>query len=639
MCGIFGAVFHPEGALVDLPAALAALGHRGPDSSGSFGAPGVTFGHTRLAILDLSPAGAQPMASADGQCVVVFNGEIYNHHELRSELVRRGVAFRSRSDTEVIVEGYRAQGEAFLERLDGMFAIGLFDFARRRLILVRDRVGKKPLFYAYDGGELRFASQIRALFASGLSPDIDVQALPYLLGLGYVPSPTTLYCGVEQLAPASVLTLDAGGEPRIRRYWSPPFDASPLHVPFGDAKQEVRRLVEQAVHRRLEADVPLGAFLSGGVDSSIVVGLMARASSQRVRTFSIGFAGDPAYDETSFARIAARAFETDHTEFTLDPGAFDLIDGLVEAHDGPFGDSSAIPTSVVSRLTRQHVTVALGGDGGDELFCGYSRFLGAEYGERIPRLLRRGAASLGARLPGAGSWRSPLERARRLSKTLSYSLPQRMLRWVSYFVDDLEELLQPDVRRVVQLGAASEWTDRIAGECGPASPLSRALQYNFASYLPYDLLVKADRAAMLHSLELRSPFLDTALIDYVARLPDDFKRRGLETKWILRKAFEDLVPAPILKRGKMGFGMPLGTWFRGPLRAYLHDTLGPSAALYEYVRPAYVTKLLAEHQSRRRDREYQLWLLLTFERWLRLLPTWGHRKAGAAAHTPALASA
>jgi asparagine synthase (glutamine-hydrolysing) len=623
MCGIFGAVFPSADAVIDVDAALTALGHRGPDSAGVFRNADVTFGHTRLAILDRSPAGAQPMVSADGTCVVVFNGEIYNHHELRTELASRGVTFRSRSDTEVIVEGYRVLGAAFLERLDGMFAIGLYDALASRLILIRDRVGKKPVYYKFEHGGLRFASECRALFASGARANVDVRSLPLLFGLGYVPPPSTLYEGMEQLPPASVLTIDRGGEPRLHRYWSPPFSAPPLRVPVADATREVRRLVERAVHRRLEADVPLGAFLSGGIDSSIVVGIASRAATRRLRTFSIGFAGDAAYDETSFARVAARAFGTEHTEFTLEANSIpELIDRLVAVRGGPFGDASAIPTSVVSMLARRRVTVALGGDGGDELFCGYSRFLAAEYGERIPRALRRGAASVVARLPGQGSWRSPIRRASRMARTLTRSLPQRMLAWTSYFVDDLADLLRPDIASQVATNRARAWADSLGAECLGGSPLSRALDFNFRTYLPDDLLAKADSASMLHSLELRSPLLDTALIDYVARLPDGFKRRGLTTKWVLRKAFADMLPPTIVSRRKMGFGMPLGTWFRGPLREYIQDSFGPAARLYEYVRPEYVTHLLAEHQSNRRDLGHEIWLLLTFERWLHALPDW-----------------
>jgi asparagine synthase (glutamine-hydrolysing) len=625
MCGIFGAVFPEPGSHVDAAAVLRVLHHRGPDSRGTFRSDDAVFLHTRLAVVDLSEGGHQPMTSADGRCVTVFNGEIYNHRELRRELEGHGVRFRSRSDTEVILEGYRWGGERFLERLDGMFSIAIFDHVDRRLVLVRDRMGKKPLFYARRSGCLRFASEIRALLASGVEADINASQLPTLLALGYVPAPETLYSGIHELPPASVLTLQAGKEPVIRTYWAPRFDGPRLEISYEEARREVRRLLDQAVRRRMEADVPLGAFLSGGIDSTIVVGLMAAASTQPIKTFSIGFSGDRRFDETEFARIASQRFATTHTEFIVEPSSFELVDALVEVHDGPFGDASAIPTSIVSKLTKEHVTVALGGDGGDELFCGYARFLAAEAGEYVPPAVSRLAARAASLLPDSGSPASLARRAKRLTATLARPLPGRMLRWQGFFVDDIEELVQPMLREGPNIHAGEAWMNDVGRSCGCASPLARALCINFMSYLPYDLLVKADRSAMLHGLELRSPFLDTALVEFAIALPDSMKRRGLRTKWILREAFEDLVPRPILQRGKMGFGAPLGQWFRTGLRPYVRDTFAPSARLYEYVRPEVVERLLDEHDLGLHDHQYKIWLLITVERWLRQLPSWSGR--------------
>ena len=622
MCGIFGAVFPEPGRRVNAEAVLRVLHHRGPDSHGTYQSDDAVFVHTRLAVVDLSEGGRQPMTSADGRCVTVFNGEIYNHRELRRELEGHGVRFRSRSDTEVVLEGYRWGGERFLERLDGMFSIAIFDHVDRRLVLMRDRVGKKPLFYAWRSGCLRFASEIRALLASGVDAGIDVTQLPVLLALGYVPAPDTLYSAVRELPPASLLTLQAGEQPATRTYWAPRFDGPRLRLSHEEARREVRRLLEHAVRCRMEADVPLGAFLSGGIDSTIVVGLMAGASTQPVKTFSIGFSGDRRFDETEFARIASRRFETAHTEFVVEPSSFELVDELVEVHDGPFGDASAIPTSIVSRLTKQHVTVALGGDGGDELFCGYARFLAAEAGEYVPRAVSRLAARAAGLLPDTGSPTSVARRAKRLTTTLARSLPQRLLRWQGFFVDDIEDLVQPSLRETPHIHGGEDWMESVGRSCGRTSPLARALCVNFRSYLPYDLLVKADRSAMLHGLELRSPFLDTALVEFAVALPDSMKRRGLRTKRILREAFEDLVPPPILHRGKMGFGAPLGQWFRAGLRPYVRDTFAPSARLYDYVRPEAVERLLTEHETGLHDHEYKIWLLITMEHWLRLLPGW-----------------
>ena len=617
MCGIFGAaaVTRP----VDVDAALASIAHRGPDAHGSFRVGDTVLGHTRLSIIDLSDAAGQPMVSPDGQVALTFNGEIYNHHALRDELVARGHRFRSRGDTEVILEGYLEWGDGVVERLDGMFAFGIWDERRRRLLLARDRPGKKPLFYARDGHGLRFASEIKAMTASGLAAEPDVSALPFVLTLGYVPAPHTMYAGVSQLPPASLLVWEPGREPVVRRYWHAPFSAAPISPTVDEATREVRRLVEAAVERRLEADVPLGAFLSGGVDSTIIVGVMARLAGHKVRTFSIGFAGDPRYDETRYARLAATAFGTEHTEFTLEPSSFELVERLVALHDGPFGDSSAIPTSVVSELTRRQVTVALTGDGGDELFCGYHRFLAAEAAERIPLPLRRAGAAIARLLPRGASDRTLGARIERFASAAALPLADRLTRWTSFFYDDLDRILRRDVAATLDLAAPTAWSRALGDECAAAGPLARVLDHNFNAYLPYDLLVKADRSSMAHSLETRSPFLDTALIEYTARLPAGFKRRGTTTKWILKRAFADLLPAEIVNRPKMGFGVPLGTWFRGNLKQYLGDHLGRGAALDQYLDAAYVERLLNEHFAGRADHGGRLWLLLTLEVWLRSL--------------------
>jgi asparagine synthase (glutamine-hydrolysing) len=624
MCGIFGAVFLADGEAVHLEPALDTLFHRGPDDDGVFHDRGVVLGFRRLAILDLTPAGGQPMVSADGSVVVVCNGEIYNHHELRDELAALGHRFRSRSDTEVIVEGYAAWGEGVIERLDGMFAIGLWDARRRRLLLGRDRAGKKPLFYAHDrnahgGSAIRFASEAKAILASGHDAEIDLAALPYLLSYGYTPAPGTMYRGISQLPPATLMSCEEGKAPRLRRYWRAPFTAAPLKVSLPEATAEIRRLFDAAVRRRLEADVPLGAFLSGGLDSTIVVGTMARLLGPGVRTFSIGFAGDPRYDETAFARLAARAFATEHVEVILEPSSFALAERLVALHDGPFGDSSAIPSTVVAMLAREHVTVALTGDGGDELFCGYQRFLAAEAAEVVPAWLLRLGAGVVNRLPAAGSERSPIARAQRFLAAARLPLADRLARWSSLFAFELDRLLRPEIRAQAAADAPLDWMRAIVAASRGCATLARILDHNFATYLPCDLLVKADRTSMAHSLELRSPFLDTALVEYVSRLPDSFKRRGVTTKWILRRAFRDLLPPLIARRGKMGFGIPLGTWFRGGLKEYLCDHLSATAALYDFVDRPFVERLLDDHLQMRADHGHRLWLLLTLELWLRSL--------------------
>jgi asparagine synthase (glutamine-hydrolysing) len=559
------------------------------------------------------------MVSADDEVALVFNGEIYNHHELRDSLVALGHSFRGRSDTEVILEGYREWGDAIVEKLDGMFAICVLDRRHRRALLARDRSGEKPLFFTTRGGGFRFASEIKALLASGVEAEVDPCSLPSLLVMGYTQAPRTMLRGIEQLAPASKMVVTAAGVQKIERYWRAPFVQRPIEDDERTAEQRVRALVEAAVLRRLEADVPLGAFLSGGIDSTIVVGVMAQASARPVKTFSIGFAGDERFDETRYARIAAKAFRTEHTEFIVEPSAFDLIEKLVWAHDGPFGDSSAIPTSIVSKLTRQHVTVALTGDGGDEVFCGYSRFLAGEIAGWLPSVLWALGASVARRVPSGSSMKSLRERVKRFLRVASRSIDQRMILWNSYFGEDLHLIVRRDLHAAIPMIEPFDWNEKFFACDEGVSDLSRMLQHNFESYLPYDLLVKADRSSMLHSLEVRSPFLDTALIEYAARLPDRFRRRGMNLKYILKRAFRHLLPREIFRRGKMGFGVPLGVWFRGELRQYVRDLLSPGALLYSYLDEGYVRRVIDEHLAMRADHGQRLWLLLTIELWLRRL--------------------
>ncbi len=622
MCGIFGAVGAPLDR-TNAARALLALRHRGPEASGLACPQGATLGHTRLKIIDLSEAGAQPMSNEDGSVWVTFNGEIYNFADLRRDLICRGHTFRSQSDTEVLVHGYEEWGTDLVDRIDGMFAFGIWDVARRRLFLARDRAGKKPLFYALHEGRFLFASEQKALFAAGVPLGMDPKGLVGYLAYGYAPPPGSLYQGVFHLPPASRLTLDLPNldaratQPRVDQYWRVDFSprtqgSAPTEAV---AAAQVRHLLTEAVRRRLVADVPVGAFLSGGLDSTIIVALMARLG-HKPRTFSIGFSGDPRYDETHFARTAAQAFATDHTEFKVTPADFELVETLVYHHDGPFGDSSAIPTYVVSRLTREHVTVALTGDGGDELFAGYLRFWAAQATERIPAPLRDLGARVAPFLPTGTGTRSFVARARRLLLAAGRPLGDRLTAWNSYFATDLPAILRPEL--LEQIDPALSYHRNYFADGRGTTALARTLNHNFDTYLPHDLLVKMDRTSMAHALEARAPFLDTALIEYVAGLPDDFKLRGRTTKYLLRKAFADLLPPQILNRGKMGFGLPLGTWFRGDLRSYLSDLIAvPTSRINDYVQPEAVARILREHADKKADHEHQLWALLTLELALR----------------------
>jgi asparagine synthase (glutamine-hydrolysing) len=614
VCGIAGMVFAPPGADADMETAVQTLSHRGPDVRRVLRVKGACLAHARLSVLDLREVANQPMVLGD--LVLVYNGEIYNHAVLRRELERRGHVFVTRSDTEVLLHGYRAWGPDVVHRLDGMFAFGLFDGARRRLVMATDRAGKKPLFYTRQGSFVRFASEAKALFAMGHKVEVDPRQLPLLLSFGYLPAPQTLHAGVAQLPPATVVTVDEDGTWSERRYWSPPFAEPTSRVDVETATHEVRRRVVAAVERRLEADVPLGAFLSGGLDSSIIAAVMQKALGN-LRTFSIGFAGDARYDETVYAREVANALGTSHTEHVVGPEVADLVPDLIWAHDGPFGDSSALPTSVVSALARQHVTVALTGDGGDESFCGYTRLLAAELSSFVPEAAR-GALSLAEQvLPKAQQERGLVSRATRFVAGVHRPLAERLVGYSPYFGNQLASMLAPDLLSTEALQQAVRYTEEILGRTQGAPPLASILNHNFTTYLPFDLLVKADRSSMLHGLELRSPFLDLQVVEFAARLPHRFLRRGFSTKWILRRAFRDLIPGSVLRRPKMGFGVPLTTWFRGPLKSLLCDTLGPGALCHQFFAPGAVEALLRQHQRMEADHTHRLWLLLTLELWLK----------------------
>jgi asparagine synthase (glutamine-hydrolysing) len=580
--------------------------------------------HARLKVIDLSPAALQPMSNEDGSVWVAFNGEIYNFASLRDELQKFGHTFRSRSDTEVIVHGYEQWGEAVIDRLDGMFALAIWDESRQRLLLARDRAGKKPLFYAVHEGGFYFGSEIKALLAAGVPAAPSLDGLASLLAYGYAPPPGTVYQHIAQLPPAHRMVVSLGKAPAISRYWDLSFSPRTRRPREEEVCEHLRHLLTRAVERRLVSDVPLGAFLSGGVDSSIIVGLMAQKAG-RVKTFSIGFQGDARYDETSFARIASQRFGTEHHEFFVRPQDAALLDRLVWHHDGPFGDSSALPTYVVSQKTREHVTVALSGDGGDELFAGYLRFWAAVAAEKVPAVLREVGARVAAFLPRGLPERSLPARAGRFLRAASLPLGDRLTAWNSYAAFSLPSLLRPEVLEQVSPDLPLSYHRSFFPREG--SVLSAALYHNFSTYLPHDLLVKMDRCSMAHALEARAPFLDTALMEYVAGLPDDFKLRGMTTKYILKKAFRDLLPPEIAQRGKMGFGVPLAAWFRGELREMLRARLLPgSARLNEYLRPEAVAALLQEHDAGSADHSHTLWLLLTLESWLEMLPAMARPK-------------
>lgn len=641
MCGICGELRFGENAPLREEEVIRMrdeLVHRGPDDSGVYvsddGRAGLGF--RRLRIIDLSASANQPMPNEDGSVRLVFNGEIYNFASLRRDLESRGHRFRSRSDSEVIVHLYEEKGADCVASLEGMFALAIWDERNRRLLLARDRAGKKPLFYYLDHRRVAFASEIKALFPrADIRLEIDPEAIPYYFMHGYVPCPRTFYRGVRQVEPAAVVTVEHDGTVRSRPYWVLRYAPDPAvarttanSVTRSEACERTRELVTQAVERRLISDVPLGAFLSGGIDSTIVVGLMSRLMREPVKTFSIGFDGHPAYDETNYARVAAKLFGTDHTEFKVSPSAIGLVEKLIWHHDGPFGDSSAVPTYIVSELTRRHVTVVLTGDGGDELFAGYIRFFAAVLAERVPKTLGHSLNVVASLLASPANDRHPLARAKRFLRSVDLPLYERITRWSSIFFDELDDLLAPELRASIPPVDCLHYIERELEPMKDLTTLSKVLHANFRSYLLDDLLVKMDRCSMANSLEARSPFLDRELVEYVAKLPDRFKLGPAgKTKVVLKEAFADLLPPEILARGKMGFAVPLGAWFRNDLREYIGDLLLARDARYtQYLSASCVHRIVERHQAGHADAAHKLWSLLCFELWLRLLPDWTQRQ-------------
>ncbi|HEY4097019.1 MAG TPA: asparagine synthase (glutamine-hydrolyzing) [Baekduia sp.] len=630
MCGICGYVSAPTVPLE--PEAgrrmRETLRHRGPDQGGDTavraqapGGPHGWFGHQRLRIVDLSAAAHQPMVSEDGAVTLTYNGEIYNFAELRAELRSLGARFASHGDTEVVLRAYEAWGEDCVARLDGMFALAIWDARRGRVLLARDRTGKKPLFYSLAGGRLTFASEVKALLACPwISAEVDAGAIPDYLTYGYVPWPQTMFRDVLQVPPAALLTFDRDGLHGPRPYWSalPAGGVQDLR-PDGPVLGEIARLLDEAVRRRMVADVPLGALLSGGIDSSLVVGLMARASPEPVRTFSIGFPEEPSYDERSHARVVARHFGTEHTEHAVRLDAVALLDRLLWHHDQPFADSSAIPTYVVAELARRQVTMVLNGDGGDEVFGGYERFRAAAVSRLIPRSAARLARPVAALAPRGTGYHDPARRAQRFLERAEGSLLERYQAWITVAEQPLlAELLAPELRA----GAAAAHTRRSMDACyaeAAALPeLDRILYANLRTYLPDDLSVKVDRMTMAHSLEARSPFLDTALIEYVARIPARHKVGLRRLKPLLRRAFWPTLPQATWNRSKQGFGVPMHRWFREELGVMFGDeVLGRDALTAGYLDQAVLGRMLAEHRDGTAEHGARLWTVLVLERFLR----------------------
>lgn len=624
MCGIAG--FHrptglPKGPWrATLERMTSTLVHRGPDGEGYFVDDFAGLGHRRLSIIDLE-GGRQPMPNADGTAWIVFNGEIYNHVELRRLLETKGHRFTTRSDTEVLVRAYDEFGTACLERLRGMFAFAIWDTTQRRLFMARDRLGKKPLYYARHGdGTLIFGSELKAVTAfPGLDLSIDLEALSDYLSLLYIPREKTIFRGIRKLLPGHYLVADSSGT-TVRCYWDISFAPA---TDDGVAARQVADLLREAVAVRLQSDVPLGAFLSGGIDSSSVVGFMAQLTDTPVITASIGFP-EQGFDELSYARKVAALFATDHDEYVVTPYALEVLDRLIWHYDEPFADASAVPTYYVAQLARQRVTVALSGDGGDESFAGYRRYYFDVRENKVralvPPRLRRGVFGLLGSLYPKADYLPQVFRGKAFLGNVARTPWEAYLHSVSGIAeDDKTRLLSPDVRQALGSYRTVDLFEEIYRAADGPDALARIQYIDFKTYLPDDILTKVDRASMAHSLEVRCPLLDHRLVEYVAGLPSRLKLRGTHGKLVLKEAVRDLLPAEILERPKMGFAMPVGDWLRGPLRPLIEDcVVGPSPG-HDLFDSQVVGDLWRQHESGWRDRSTELWALLIFNRWYRSL--------------------
>ncbi len=621
MCGICGQV-RDDGDVVEralLERMCSRLVHRGPDDQGIHTGPAIGLGQRRLAIIDLNRRAVAPLSNEDGTIWVTFNGEIYNFEELRSELLARGHQFRTATDTEVLVHLYEEHGLTMLDRLRGMFAFAIWDGRARRLFAARDRLGKKPLYYTHTRDGLTFGSEIKALLAHpAVSAEPNYRAIDQYLSYQYVPSPLTAFMGIFKLPPAHFLTYEPGQLPKIERYWSPP---EPDEQPCSDedVQAELLDLLKEAIRLRMISDVPIGAFLSGGVDSGAVVALMAEQSSQPIKTFSIGFDED-SHNELPYARLVANRYGTDHHEFVVRPDAAEVLPLLVRHYDEPFADASALPTYYVSKLTRQHVAVALSGDGGDESFAGYTRYAQVHRWRRfdqVPQPLRQAGHSL-TRAIHRVSGSNTSARLVRAGAMLAGAVPERYrLQMTTLKPQEKEACYSRQFQQLVSRFAPFDpltdfpWQESM-------DDVAWMMRHDQHFYLPDCLMVKVDIASMANSIEMRSPLLDHKLVEFAARLPSRLKLGPDGGKQVFKRVVAPLLPAAILTKPKTGFGIPLAQWFRGELNDLLRGTLLDDCAQHRGLfQNSFVERMVDEQTSGKRDWSNRLWALMRLELWFR----------------------
>jgi asparagine synthase (glutamine-hydrolysing) len=621
MCGITGFVNNGRGPAdrSTLERMNAAIIHRGPDEDGFYLKENVGLAMRRLAIIDLA-GGQQPIPNEDETKWIVYNGEIYNFQELRDDLEKRGHRFRTHSDTETVIHLFDEFGIGCLDHLRGMFAFAIWDEKDRSLFVARDRVGKKPLLYSHQpNGDLIFGSEFTALLEHpSVGRDVDNEAIDSYLSYLCVPAPMTAYKQIRKLEPGHWLRWK-NGEIETRRYWQPDFSKK-IKISEEEAIDETTRLLRESTKLRLISEVPLGAFLSGGVDSSTIVALMAQESSTPVKTFSIGFE-EQDFSELKYARRVAEHVGAEYHEFIVKPNALEVLPTLVEHYGEPYADSSAIPTYYVSRETRKHVTVALNGDGGDESFAGYERHAAmrlAEAYKRVPGFLRKAFVETPVGLiPTSEIKRSRARDAKRFLRAVNLPKTERYFRWMSTFDRDAKlSLYTPEFRSAIQNSNPSTIMDGWFATANGSGIVDATLLNDLMTYLPNDLLVKVDIASMANSLEARSPFLDHKVIEFAASLPESLKMRRLETKSLLKKVAERLVPREVIYRRKMGFGVPVGKWFRGEMKSFVSDILLSDRALNRgIIRPEELRRYVLEHTTGERDHQFQIWTLLMLELW------------------------
>ena len=637
MCGITGAVWTNADKRISpevLSQMTRMIQHRGPDDEGFFlenptqagsghpgkqsGSTGVALGFRRLSIIDLS-ASRQPISNEDGKIQVVFNGEIYNYRQLRSQLIEKGHQFKTNGDSETIVHLYEELGVGCFAELNGFFAIAIWDSINQKLVIGRDRLGQKPLHYRHEGDRLLFGSELKSLLeVPGIPREINKRAIDEYLVYQYVPHPHSILKGFNKLAPGHYGVYQ-DGQFHLEKYWDPDLEED-RNLSEEDASGRLEELFNSSIKLRMQSDVPLGAFLSGGVDSSLVVASMVEQSSRKIQTFSIGFPIKE-FDESKFAKQVSDHLGTEHHSFTVTPDAESILDELVFLYDEPFADSSAIPTWYVSKLTREHVTVALSGDGGDELFAGYDRYRAVRLAERIDRLgpiKHLFSAKIWQKVPSSARQKSRIRQLKRFSYALGLPALKRYCDWIAIFNDERRQDLFNDAFTHSLGDFDSHWFlksyfDRL----GNRDSVTAISLTDLQSYLPCDLNTKVDIASMGHGLEARQPFLDHRLVEFAISLPVRMKFRSGKGKRLLKRTFGKRLPANIWDRPKMGFGVPIGEWLRSELRPRLQDTvLSPNAACLEFFSADAIKKLVDEHQNQVVDHSYRLWAIMMFELWI-----------------------